>query len=151
MFPFTIFISFFSRSKLVSKTSAFEVKNKLSGHKGPILCLAATEDGKLLASGGKIALVPVISDSTHTGTDGVKIWDLQKKKQLNGPTGAGTRGATTALAWIARTDDPDEALFYGTQSGTLVCWKQKSAGRVETEVSIVHNEHSLQLTNFEGV
>ncbi|KAE9383924.1 hypothetical protein BT96DRAFT_1027034 [Gymnopus androsaceus JB14] len=110
--------AFFSRSKRVSKTSAFEYKNRLSGHKGPVLCLSATDDGKLLASGG---------------ADGVRIWSLQTNGQLKGPTGAGTRGATTALTWISRTDDPDEALFYGTQSGALVCWKQRSAGRTETE------------------
>ena len=40
------------------------------------------------------------------------------------PSAAGSRGAATALVWIKREDDPDEVLFYGTQNGYLICWKQ---------------------------
>jgi hypothetical protein len=28
------------------------------------------------------------------------------------------------VIWIRREDEPDEVLFYGTQSGYLVCWRQ---------------------------
>jgi hypothetical protein len=40
------------------------------------------------------------------------------------PTGVGARGAATSLIWIRREDEPEEVLFYGTQNGYLVCWRQ---------------------------
>ncbi|KAJ3933558.1 MAG: hypothetical protein NXY57DRAFT_867971, partial [Lentinula lateritia] len=36
----------------------------------------------------------------------------------------GDRGATTALAWITRTNDSDEGLAFGTENGYLCVWKQ---------------------------
>ncbi|KAJ7478959.1 WD40-repeat-containing domain protein, partial [Mycena latifolia] len=81
----------------------------LHGHHGSVNCLKATEDGKILASGG---------------TDGVKLWDLTKLADLLRPNGAGIRGATSALLWIRREDEPGELLVYGTQMGYVVVWKQ---------------------------
>ncbi|KAJ6579911.1 hypothetical protein B0H10DRAFT_1744265, partial [Mycena sp. CBHHK59/15] len=37
---------------------------------------------------------------------------------------AGVRGASTALTWIQREDEPGEAFFFGTQNGFLICWRQ---------------------------
>ncbi|KAJ4465792.1 hypothetical protein C8J55DRAFT_406554, partial [Lentinula edodes] len=36
----------------------------------------------------------------------------------------GDRGATTALAWITRTDDSDDGLAFGTENGYLCVWKK---------------------------
>ncbi|KAF9457838.1 hypothetical protein BDZ94DRAFT_1325982 [Collybia nuda] len=80
----------------------------LQSHTGSLICLSATDDGKL-ASGG---------------VDGVRIWNLNNVTQLERPSGAGHRGATTALAWIRREDEPDDGLVYGTANGFLVCWKE---------------------------
>lgn len=44
-------------------------------------------------------------------------------KPLESPVGAGNRGATTAIAWVRREDEPEDGLIYGTQNGHLVCWK----------------------------
>ena len=43
---------------------------------------------------------------------------------IDGPSGAGHRGATTAIIWITRDDEPEDVLVYGTQSGHLVVWKE---------------------------
>ncbi|KIK54518.1 hypothetical protein GYMLUDRAFT_63121 [Collybiopsis luxurians FD-317 M1] len=94
-----------------STRKEFHLAGKLTGHGGAVLCLSVTEDGKLLASGG---------------ADGLRIWDMKTRKQLSVPSRAGVRGAVTAVTWASRSDDPDDtrAVFFGTQSGSLVCWKQ---------------------------
>lgn len=38
--------------------------------------------------------------------------------------GAGLRGAITAVCWMRREDEPGEILFFGTENGFLVCWRQ---------------------------
>jgi guanine nucleotide-binding protein subunit beta-2-like 1 protein len=50
------------------KISSNQVKSKLPGHKGYIMCLAVSPDGSLCASGGK--------DGT------VMLWDIQEEKHL---------------------------------------------------------------------
>ena len=45
-------------------------------------------------------------------------------EEVSAPAGPGCRGATTALTWIRREDEPDDILVYGTQSGHLVAWKE---------------------------
>ncbi|KAJ7826761.1 hypothetical protein B0H13DRAFT_1918029 [Mycena leptocephala] len=63
-------------------------RGQLQGHFGAIYSLVATDDGKLLASGG----------------------------------------ATTAITWINRDDEPGDILVYRTINGYLVTWQQ-SAGQ----------------------
>ncbi|KJA13943.1 hypothetical protein HYPSUDRAFT_98037, partial [Hypholoma sublateritium FD-334 SS-4] len=48
---------------------------------------------------------------------------------------AGNRGATTALAWIRREDEPDDGLIYGTASGLVVCWREVSGRETTFEES----------------
>ncbi|KAJ7253303.1 WD40-repeat-containing domain protein [Mycena haematopus] len=103
----------------------------LPGHQGSVTCLQATEDGRLLASGG---------------TDGVKIWDLQKMRMVRRPTGVGSRGATSALLWIRREDHPGEILAYGTQTGLVVCWRQ-TAGTFE-EVNVFQLAELAEITGL---
>lgn len=67
-------------------------------------------------------------DCLILGSDGVRLWDLQSGEESARPTGAGNRGATTALAWIRREDDPEDGLVYGTANGYLVCWKEIRRG-----------------------
>ncbi|KAJ7924675.1 WD40-repeat-containing domain protein [Mycena leptocephala] len=87
-----------------SKHDGYILQSKLRGHAGGIVRLRATEDGRLLASGG---------------TDGTKVWDLSTMRELRSPKSPEIRGASTALVWIKREDDLGEALFYGTQNGQL--------------------------------
>lgn len=58
----------------------------------------------------------------------MRIWNLADVAQLERPSGAGHRGATTALAWVQREDEPDDGLVYGTANGFLVCWKEFRRG-----------------------
>ncbi|KAJ7442694.1 hypothetical protein FB451DRAFT_1190541 [Mycena latifolia] len=60
--------------------------------------------------------------STKNGIYGLTVpwvWDLQKMRQLRGLSNPGSRGATTAILWVRRADDPGDALFYGTQGGYI--------------------------------
>ncbi|KAJ7818027.1 WD40-repeat-containing domain protein [Mycena leptocephala] len=78
-------------------------RGQLQGHFGAIYSLVATDDGKLLASGGN---------------DGTRIWNLAGMVEIS------TRPAT----WINRDDEPGDILVYGTINGYLVTWQQ-SAGQ----------------------
>ncbi|KIK56798.1 hypothetical protein GYMLUDRAFT_61829 [Collybiopsis luxurians FD-317 M1] len=143
-----------------SKQNRYSLAGKLSGHIGAVLCLSATEDGSLLVSG--------VESSNSTGVDGLRIWDLATRKQLGAPSKAGSQGATTAVTWVSCSDDPDEAVFFGTQSGSLVCWRQlpgKSdvvefeekfdmplAGSGEiTDIAFDHTNNQLGVCNCTGV
>jgi hypothetical protein len=42
------------------------------------------------------------------------------------PANGGLRGATTAITWTNRDDEPGDILFYGTINGYLVSWQQSA-------------------------
>ncbi|KAK6988360.1 WD40-repeat-containing domain protein [Favolaschia claudopus] len=69
------------------KEKTYSLKAKLEGHCGAILRLQATDDGRLLASGG---------------TDGTKVWDVGSLRELEAPGWSELRGATTALVCVLR-------------------------------------------------
>ncbi|KAJ7859852.1 WD40-repeat-containing domain protein [Mycena olivaceomarginata] len=126
-------MSFFLRRP--SKHNNYILQSKLRGHSGGIVRLRATEDGRLLASGG---------------TDGTKVWDLSTMRELRSPKSSDIRGASTALVWIKREDDLGKALFYGTQNGQLVCWKEgKQQGlAVFEEISCVRIVNPAEITGL---
>lgn len=61
----------------------------------------------------------------HLGEDGTRLWDLETSKLLSSPIASSFRGTTTAIAWIVRTDDTEEALAFGTNDGYLCIWKRE--------------------------
>ncbi|KAF7366064.1 hypothetical protein MVEN_00482600 [Mycena venus] len=87
-----------------SKRDSYILQSKLRGHSGVIIWLRATEDGRLLASGGM---------------DGTKVWNLSTMCKLGSPKSPGICRASMALVWIKCEDDLGEALFYGTRNGQL--------------------------------
>ncbi|KAF7335734.1 WD40 repeat-like protein [Mycena venus] len=99
-----------------SKHQEYLFHGTLVGHTRALVCIAATEDGKLAASGG---------------TDGTRVWNLEKDSPLERPSSSGSRGATTYLLWVRREEEPAEILIFGTQLGLLVCWKQASPSAFE--------------------
>lgn len=110
-----------------SKNNVYVCCETLKGHIGAVISLGVTDDGKLLASGGKLQNRKVNFQSTnlqYSGIDGTRVWDLANLRSLSSPSNPDIRGATTAIVWIKRANDPGEALFYGTQEGFLVCWRQ---------------------------
>ncbi|KAJ7711646.1 WD40-repeat-containing domain protein [Mycena metata] len=117
------------------KTSNYFLHGKLSGHSGGIERLRATEDGRLLASGG---------------SDGTKVWDLGAMRQLGSPGSPALRGGTTALVWIKRDDEVSEALFYGTENGYLVCWREAKQNGIAifVELSSVHLANPAEITGL---
>ncbi|KAG6903636.1 hypothetical protein DXG01_016112, partial [Tephrocybe rancida] len=114
---------------------AYTLLGKLQGHQGAVLCISATEDGKIASGGESVArfFCRHIVSEVVVGADGVRIFDLRRSGKVRfspvvTPVGVGIRGATTALAWIQREDEPDDGLVYGTQAGYVVCWKQSGNG-----------------------
>ncbi|KAJ7668603.1 WD40-repeat-containing domain protein [Mycena polygramma] len=116
-----------------SKFDNYVCRGTLDGHFGAIVALGATDDGKLLASGA---------------ADGTKVWDLETMTQLGCPSSSAIRGATTAITWIKRDDDPGEALSYGTQGGYLVCWRQGAGIQDFEEVSCCRLTHPGEITGL---
>ncbi|KAJ7503891.1 WD40-repeat-containing domain protein [Mycena galericulata] len=112
--------SFFENAR-----SKYAAAGALRGHHGAIVCLRVTEDGKFLASGG---------------TDGTRVWNLETMKPIQRPSGSGNRGSTTCMTWARREDESAEILFFGTQNGQLIGWKQAGAAGFE-------ELHSVQLVN----
>ncbi|KAJ7067766.1 WD40-repeat-containing domain protein [Mycena belliarum] len=109
---------------------------QLRGHSGGIVRLRATEDGKLLASGG---------------TDGTKIWNLSTMAMVATPKSSQIRKATTALVWIKRGDDLSETLFYGTAQGYLVCWEKAEKDQARTilrEISCVRIVNPAEISDL---
>ncbi|KAJ6451725.1 WD40-repeat-containing domain protein, partial [Mycena vitilis] len=111
----------------------YVLQSKLRGHSGGIARLRATDDGRLLASGG---------------TDGTKVWDLSTMRELGSPRSPELRGASTALVWVKREDDLGEALFYGTQNGQLVCWKEGKQDVLFEELSCVRVVNPAEITGL---
>ena len=62
--------------------------------------------------------------TSHEGSDGVDIWNLNDESMVKVPTGAGHRGDTTAIVWIRRDDSVEDGLVYGTLAGLLIVWKE---------------------------
>ncbi|KAJ7771204.1 WD40-repeat-containing domain protein [Mycena olivaceomarginata] len=94
----------------------------LKSHPGNILALAVTDDGQILATGGR------------AGSQGTHLWNIDKMTQLHCPCAAGSRGGTCTLLWVRRADEPGEILFSGTQNGYFFCWIQNSTGFEEVSV-----------------
>ncbi|KAK0458333.1 WD40-repeat-containing domain protein [Desarmillaria tabescens] len=87
----------------------YHLQQTLQSSHAAVFCLAVTEKGNFLASGG---------------SGGTCLWDLRNDRLLKRPSAAGSRGNTTAMIWIRREDDSDEVLVYGTLNGYMACWKQ---------------------------
>ncbi|KAF7335606.1 hypothetical protein MVEN_02215200 [Mycena venus] len=75
-------MSFLLSRKPSSQKNNYVCRGTLRGHSGPVLSLAATDDGKLLASGA---------------ADGTRVWDLQTMQEMCGPSSGGVMGATTSM------------------------------------------------------
>ncbi|KAK0215824.1 hypothetical protein IW262DRAFT_1300029 [Armillaria fumosa] len=119
---------------MTSPKPHYALENTLRGHRGAVLCLSATTSSAMLASGG---------------TDGVKLWRLDKMTKIRTPAEAGLRGAATALAWIRGEDDRGEALTFGTQAGYVVCWKQEEGEFVEVDCARLANASEITSIGFD--
>ncbi|KAL0564996.1 hypothetical protein V5O48_017037, partial [Marasmius crinis-equi] len=112
--------------------SPYALHTRLAGHAQLILCLAATEDGKLLASGGG---------------DGTIVWSLEKLVMIQRLSTFGTRGGTTSLLWIHREDTLQDGLVYGTHEGYVVICKQGEQGGIE-EVETFRIDDPSEITSL---
>ncbi|KAK7059490.1 WD40 repeat-like protein [Favolaschia claudopus] len=103
-------------SRPKSANHHFVHHGNLVGHHGSVICIRSTEDGRLAASGG---------------ADGTRLWNLDMMASLHCPAKKGLRGSTTAVLWARREDEAAEILFYGTEHGFIVCWKQTTTASFE--------------------
>ncbi|KAJ7836737.1 WD40-repeat-containing domain protein [Mycena leptocephala] len=126
-------MSFLFPKKTVSKNSIYVWRKTLQGHSGPIEILSATDDGKLLASGG---------------LSGTLVWDVEKMQTLRSPSSPAIRGATSALLWVKHADDPGSTLFFGTLQGYVVVWRQGAAAPDFEEAMCMHTTDPGEITGL---
>ncbi|KAJ7764964.1 hypothetical protein DFH07DRAFT_770239 [Mycena maculata] len=105
-------------------------------HPGSVLTLAVTEDGTILASGGKRASVTTewTLDHLRTGSQGTRLWNVADMSVLERPSSAGIRGATLVVIWARQADETQDVLYAGTQNGYFFCWRQRDGVFEETFV-----------------
>ncbi|KAF7336091.1 WD40 repeat-like protein [Mycena sanguinolenta] len=111
----------------------YTLLGKLTGHTGAVICMTANEDGKLYT----------------VGTDGTRLWSLETLAPIPRVAGAGDRGRLHVVLWVRREDEAAEILFYGTENGWLVCWKQ-TASRTKAfeEVNVVRLVNKAEITGL---
>ncbi|KAJ7776932.1 hypothetical protein DFH07DRAFT_766619 [Mycena maculata] len=105
-------------------------------HPGSVLTLAVTEDGTILASGGKRASVTTewTLDHLHTGSQGTRLWNVADMSVLERPSSAGIRRTTLVVIWARQAGETQDVLYAGTQNGYFFCWRQRDGVFEETFV-----------------
>ncbi|KAI6119072.1 hypothetical protein EDD16DRAFT_1428108, partial [Pisolithus croceorrhizus] len=97
-------------SKFFKSPAKYTCECCLRGHRDAILCLAVSNSGALLASGG---------------FNGLRMWDLCQKVQLAQPPQIRSpQDPITAVAWLAPNDRIQETLCCGTALGYIAIWRQ---------------------------
>jgi WD40 repeat protein len=97
---------------------------ELHGHTGPVISMAVSSSGRLMASGG---------------TDGVRIWDLKTFQEITIPQQPlQERGQVSCVLWITRKNETFDTLCYGNALGYLVFLRHRPA-----EVSVLYRCFSL--------
>jgi WD40 repeat protein len=91
--------------------AAHKCEQTLRGHAGPVYAAAFSPDGKRLVSGGGVKIA--------RADYGVRIWDLEKGKELRKLPGHHT--AVTGLGW-GRRKDGTEVLASCDEDGVLYFW-----------------------------
>ncbi|KAL4074006.1 hypothetical protein J3A83DRAFT_4187563 [Scleroderma citrinum] len=88
----------------------YKLECHLMGHQDTILCLAMSRSGQLLAS---------------RGMDGLRIWNIEKKKPLSKLAQLQNPGdLVTLITWVTHKGDLQEGLCCSTGLGYLTIWRQ---------------------------
>ncbi|KAJ7050119.1 WD40-repeat-containing domain protein [Mycena amicta] len=105
-------------------------------HRGGIANLAASADGKFLASGG---------------FEGTQIWNISDLTKVRSPAPKGQRGATCSLLWVRQMDEAEEVLWYGTQNGYVCAWRQFNGYFEEVFLLAVYDIAEISCLAFDAV
>lgn len=133
-----------------SKQHRYTLFTSLKGHRGAVACLSAHPLGTYVATGGKFCswlYLLIACSPSKKGDFGTNIWYLPTSQLIRAPAGPGDRGATTALAWITRTNDSEDGLAFGTENGYLCVWRRSQ----NQEVSFAEVQSSLLTLIFQWV
>ena len=103
----------------------YKLEATLRGHDDGVNSVNINRDGSLLASGGKISEdVSAAMLSQKTGTECVRIWDLNKHYELKTPhSNARSQGSTNVVAWTKTSGKGEEVLIHGTAAGYVCVWR----------------------------
>ncbi|KAF8801037.1 hypothetical protein BYT27DRAFT_7014252, partial [Phlegmacium glaucopus] len=95
---------------------------RLPGLAGPINCLAFTQDGKLLASGGD-------DEKLH-------IWDIDRKRPYQVISDELERwGQVTCAKWLPGISNNEEVLCFGTGRGLVLIYHRLKEANSFKELS----------------
>jgi hypothetical protein len=116
--------------------NTYELHAALAGMDGSAACISIHPLETHVACGGEgySRYYFLATHQSLPGDKGTCIWNLMTSEMVTVPAGAGSRGATTALVWVTRQDDREEALVFRTTGGYLVIWRKETGNKV----SIVH-------------
>lgn len=134
-----------SYNMIQSQNRHYRLTRSLLGLTGPAWSIAVHPQGKYLAIGGEsTARSFQIYSSPCVSSDRVHLWELTTGKEIPIPGASGIQGAVTAMTWMIRPDNPDEALAFGTNGGYMSVWRRKEgtdavSGRIALRCRMAHN------------
>ena len=104
----------------------YRVCARLPGSAGPINCLAFTQDGKFLASGGKCRQLIIEYHWQGVGDDEkLHIWDIDGKRPYQVISDELERwGQITCVKWLPGISNNGEVLCFGTGRGLVLIYHQ---------------------------
>lgn len=107
----------------------FTSAGRLYGHTDSINCLAISNDGSLLASGGAYIysfLGGEFHSSILSGSDAMRLWDLEGFREMRPPNRPDyrvqRRGQVTCAAWLPMTSEKARTLLFASALGYIQVW-----------------------------
>ncbi|KAG2748520.1 hypothetical protein P692DRAFT_20758499, partial [Suillus brevipes Sb2] len=96
------FATFFKQS---TQSQRYKQLARLTTYSGTVHALAISNDGRILAGG--------------VGTTGIKLWDINSRKELLSSSHHESRGTVSCAVWATTRQTAVETLCYGTGLGYI--------------------------------
>ena len=111
--------NFFKKS---AQPQRYKLLAHLTAYSGSLHALAISNDGHILAGGGKrVGTQPWTALITKPGTEGIKLWDIKSRKELTSSSHHHeSRGTVSCGVWAMTRKATVETLCYGTGLGYII-------------------------------
>lgn len=112
-------------------TRRYKLATRFKGHTDVVRCLAVSDDGDLLASGGKYLesqyyrYMRPANRNRLAGADGPRLWKMKGGSAVKCPPyNLFQRGSVGCVAWATMRPDKASVIAMGTNQGFLVLWRR---------------------------
>jgi len=111
--------TFFKKS---AQPQRYKLLARLTAYSGSVHALAISNDGHILAGGGKrVGTQPWTALNNQAGTEGIKLWDIKSRKELTCSSHHHeSRGTVSCAVWAMTRQTAVETLCYGTGLGYII-------------------------------